>query len=175
MSTDVAVTYTASRGNVAANNGDSFWMQGGSADAALTFFHGLGAAVNLTGQHATNIAPGIDLNRLSFLAGPRYTYSTARWTDRYLGTKHATRIFGEALFGAVHGFNGRFPSATGLQSSADAFAMQLGGGADVAIARGFGVRALELDYVRSSLPNGGGDTQNDFRLAVGVSYHLQRR
>jgi hypothetical protein len=41
------------------------------------------------------------------------------------------------------------------------------------------VRLLEVDYVRTQLPNGYAGTQNDLRLAFGVSYraasvHLHR-
>lgn len=171
-STDLAVTYTTARARTTPSDG-RFWMQGGSADFAANFFHGLGVAANLTGEHASNIGPGVDLSKVSFMAGPRYTYSTSRCSSRFLGTKHAPRIFGEALFGTVHAFNGTFPaSAGGTKSSTSAFSMQLGGGVDVPIARGLGVRLLEVDYVRSSLPNLGDNTQNDLRLAFGVSYRI---
>jgi hypothetical protein len=50
--------------------------------------------------------------------------------------------------------------------------MQLGGGVDVALSRGFGVRAIEVDYVRTSLPNNASNTQNDLKIAFGVTYHI---
>ena len=58
--------------------------------------------------------------------------------------------------------------------TANGFSMQLGGGLDVAIAKGFSVRALELDYVHTNLPNNASNSQNDFRIAFGVSYRFGR-
>jgi hypothetical protein len=48
--------------------------------------------------------------------------------------------------------------------------MQIGGGVDVLMFKGFGIRALEADYVRSSLPNSASNNQNDLRLSFGISY-----
>jgi hypothetical protein len=31
----------------------------------------------------------------------------------------------------------------------------------------------EADYVRSTLPNGGSNTQHDLRLAAGISFHFE--
>ncbi len=175
QSADLAVTYTTERAKISPGDCGCFWLQGGSANAALTFFHGLGVAANLSGGHASNIAPGVDVSKVSFIAGPRYTYNTSRWSDSYLDVKRGTSVFGEWLFGGVYAFNGLFPAtAGGFKSSASAFAMQVGGGLDVALGNGFSVRAFELDYVRSDLPNNGTDTQNHLRLAFGVSYHIQR-
>jgi hypothetical protein len=36
-------------------------------------FHGLGVAANLTGECASNIGTGIDLDKVMFAMGPRYT------------------------------------------------------------------------------------------------------
>jgi hypothetical protein len=80
-------------------------------------------------------------------------------------------LFGEALFGGAHGFSSSFPTPSGLVSSANSFAMQLGGGLDVAVGRGFGIRALELDYIHTSLPNNASNSQNDLRIAFGLTYH----
>lgn len=176
QSVDLAVTYSPQVGKVAPSKSDRFWMQGGSADVAVTLYRGFGVAASLTGQHASNITPGIDVNKITFVTGPRYTYNTARWTDRLLGPKHPSSVFGEALFGTVHGFNGLFPAGgTTVKSSANAFAMQVGGGIDIALAKGFGVRALQLDYFHSRLPNNGTDSQHELRMAFGVTYHIGRK
>jgi hypothetical protein len=37
-----------------------------------------------------------------------------------------------------------------------------------------GLRAIEIDDVRSSLPSGATDSQHDLRLAFGITYHLHR-
>ena len=38
--------------------------------------------------------------------------------------------------------------------------------------KSWGVRLLEADYVRTSLPNNASNTQNDLRLAFGVIWHI---
>jgi hypothetical protein len=175
---DVAVTYVAERAKIAASGCACFWLQGGSVSAAAPIFRGLSAAVNLTGEHSSGIAPGVDLSKVAFMAGPRYTFGTGRgtgrWSDRGFDSRHEISAFGEALFGVAHGFNGVFPISSGIESSANSFSLQVGGGVNVAMTRGFGLRALEIDYVRTSLPNGVGNTQNDLRLGFGVTYRLAR-
>jgi len=171
QSADVAVTFNAEHSRVAQPNGNGFWLKGGSADAAATFWKGLGLAANLTGERTENAAHGVALSKFAYMFGPRYTLDTSKYTGRYL-SKHGTRLFGEALFGGVHGFDSVFPGASGVSSSANSFSMQLGGGLDVAIAKGFSARLPEVDYVRTSLPNAGSNTQNDLRLAFGVSYRF---
>jgi hypothetical protein len=172
---DLAASYTTERAKIASADCGCFWLQGGSVNGAITLFHGLGVAVNFTGEHSSDIAPGVDLSKLALMAGPRYTLRTSRWTNRFLHANHGTSIFGEALFGRVYGFNSIFPTSTGLTGSANSFSMQVGGGLDVALARGFGLRALEVDYVRTTLPNNVSNTQNDLRLSFGVSYRLHIR
>lgn len=174
VSTDLAVTYVAERANLTSQNCGCFWLQGGSVDAAVTLSHGFGIAANLTGEHASNIGPGVDLSKLSVMAGPRYTVSTSRYTAHLL-KKQSSRVFAEALFGGVHAFDGIFPGSTGTTASAGSFSMQVGGGLDVGLGKGFGLRALEVDYVRNQLPNAGSNSQNDLRLAFGISYHLGKR
>lgn len=165
-SADLAITYTTERATVTPNNNNPFWLRGGSADAAFTFFHGLGAVLNFTGEHASNIAPAVNLGKIAFMAGPRYTVRA--------GSKHENRVFIESLFGGVHAFDSVFPLSTGVASSANSFSLQVGGGYDVDISKGFAIRVFEADYVRTSLPNGGNDVQNHLHLAFGVSYHIQR-
>ena len=86
--------------------------------------------------------------------------------------QHAT---GEALFGGVHGFNGTFPASSAAVSSANAFAYQLGGGLDLALTRQWAIRAFEASFYHSGLPNSDANTQDDFRLATGVSYRIGKR
>lgn len=169
-SADIAATYNLERAKIASSNCGCFWMNGGGAEGALNFRHGLGAVALLDAGHASNITPGVSLSKFTYLFGPRYTFSPIRWRKQ----RRQTRLFGEALFGGAHGFSSSFPTPSGMATSANSFAMQLGGGVDVAAGRRFGVRALELDYVRTSLPNNASNTQNDLRIAFGVTYHIGR-
>jgi len=127
--------------------------------------------VSLGGAHASNITPGVDLSKFTYVFGPRYTYDISRYSS--IATRgHSTHLFGEALFGGTHAFSSSFPSPGSAVTSANSFVLQLGGGVDVALSRGFGVRALEVDYLRTSLPNNASNFQNDLRLAFGVTYHI---
>jgi peptidoglycan-associated lipoprotein len=175
LSADVAVTYTTERAKIATEGCACFWLQGGSADVAVPLFRGLAVAANLTGDQSSNIAPGVDISKLTFMAGPRFSLSTGRWTRHLPRWSHATGLFGEALFGTAHGFDSSFPTSSGTKSSANSLSMQFGGGMNVRLARGFGVRAFELDYVRTNFRNSGSNLQNDLRLAIGVTYHLGER
>lgn len=173
LSGDLAVTYTAERAKVASIDCGCFWLQGGSVSGAVTLFRGLGVAANFTGEHASNIVPGVDLSKLVFMAGPRYTRDT--WHGKQGIANHEISIFGEALFGIAHGFDSVFPTASGADTSANSFSLQVGGGLNVGLTQHFGLRVLEIDYVHTRLPNSLGNTQNDLRLAFGLTYRLGER
>jgi hypothetical protein len=168
--TDVAVTYSMEHAELVRGM-CCFWMKGASADAAVTFWRGFGIAVSMTGEHTANYVSGYDVNKITYQAGPRYTYTA--WTSNG-GTAATPRfqIFGEGLFGGVRAFNGYFPTNSGTTSSAGSFSIQAGGGVNVFFFRNLGVRLLEAEYVRTALPNGVDNVQNDFRLAFGVTYHF---
>jgi hypothetical protein len=159
-----AVTYDLERVKTAAIGGSDFWLQGGSVDLAIPFYKGLGVAGSFSGAHASNIQPGVNLSKLTYVAGPRYTF----------GGPHI-QIFGEGLFGGAYAFDGIFPATGGVLASANSYAIQIGSGVDVPLRNGFGVRALEVDYVRTALPNNGTNSQNDLRLSFGLSYHINRK
>jgi peptidoglycan-associated lipoprotein len=167
-STDLAATYSTEQGQVTPSGAGSFWMQGASLDGAITFHRGFGFAANLTGLHTSHIAPGLGLNEIDAMAGPRYTF---HFNSK---SKHETRIFGEALLGGARGMTSVFPKSTGLSTHASSFAYQVGGGLDISITKHIAIRAVEADYVRSYLPNNGGNTQGRIRLGFGVTYHSQK-
>ena len=164
-STDLAVTYSTENAKITPSSSGSFWFQGGSLDGAVTFFHNFGVAMNVTGDHASNIAPGVNMNKIVFVMGPRYT--------RRLPSKRESRVFVEALAGGVRGFGSLFPTPTGTDTHASSFAYQAGGGLDIAITKHLALRAIEADYVRTYLPNNGTNNQANLRLAFGVTYHSQ--
>jgi outer membrane immunogenic protein len=170
VSADVAITFAAERAQIAPGTCGCFWLEGGGADAALTFWKGFGAAAALSGDQASNYAPGLDLSRIAFTAGPRYSYILpARGAD--VVSKPRLQIFGEALFGGVHAFDGAFPRGSSLSTSAGSFALQTGGGINLFFSKRFAVRLLEVDYVRTALPNNYSNSQNDLRLGFGITWH----
>jgi len=172
-SADFAVTYNLERTKLVSVDCGCFWLQGGSLDVAVPVFHGLGVAATLTGEHKANITPGVNLSKVAFMAGPRYTFDTRRWTGHVLGD-HGINIFGEGLIGSAHGFDAPFPTTSGTFGSANTLSLQFGGGLNVSLSRGFGLRAFELDYVRTRFRDLADNSQNDLRLAFGVTYRVSK-
>lgn len=172
-SIDLGFTWSPEHAKIAENACHCFWLQGLSANASLNFYRGLGIAVDLTQGSASNIEPGLDLKKITFAVGPRYTLDLAHF-KRMKDSQHAPRLFGQALFGPSHAYNSFFPTPTGSTSSANSFSIQLGGGADLPLKRGFGLRLLEIDYVRTTFPNDYSNIQNDYRLGFGFSYRLKQ-
>jgi hypothetical protein len=167
-SADLALTYTTERAKVASMDCGCFWLQGGSVDGAVPLLRSLSLAAELTGEHSANITPGVDLSKIAFMAGPRYVFDTSRF-------KRRISLFGESLFGVAHGFDSSFSTRSGFQNSANSLSLQFGGGVNAAISRSFSVRVIELDYVRTRFRNLASNSQDDFRLAVGIVYHAGRR
>ena len=158
---DLAVTYSAERSNI--TPGQFFWRQGGTAEAAVSLYHGFGAALDLNGSHAGNIqGTSIDLNTFTTTVGPRYT-----WTK-----KEKLSVFGQALFGESHAWNSSFPQAGGSTSSANSFALQFGGGVDLTLRKRLAIRAIQADWVRTQFPNATTNVQNNLRLGAGLVLRL---
>jgi outer membrane protein OmpA-like peptidoglycan-associated protein len=166
VSTDLGITFATERSKVAPDD-CCFWFKGGGADVAVSFWKGWGIAATLTGDQASDVTPGVDVNKISFLAGPRYT-----WTGFSGANHHRWQLYGQGLFGVAHGFDGLYPSGNTVKSSANAFALQTGAGLNYYFTRHWGVRLIEADYVRTEFPNTNDDLQNDFRLAFGITYHF---
>ena len=112
----------------------------------------------------------------SFLVGPQYSHHL---TGR-------TRIFVRALFGASQisadtGYYGsaQFQTLSGFllggqtalalpTSTQTGFSFGAGGGLDVSVAKHWGVRVFQADYLNEPSVLGGG--RNDFRLSSGLIY-----
>lgn len=168
---DVAVVGNLEQSRLAANGAPNFWIKGMGVDGSLNLYRGVGLAANLTVGYIDNIGTGYPLGKAAAMVGPRYTFDTTRHMPARL-QKYPTRVFGEALFGQVFAFNSSFPNAAGgIDDNAQALSMQFGGGIDVTVHHHLGVRLLEMDLVRTKLPNNVGNTQDDLRVAVGLSYH----
>jgi outer membrane immunogenic protein len=157
---DVSVMYSVEHAKVVGV--DSVWLQGGSGELAFPLHRKLGAALNVTGERSGDLGAGRgSLSKVAFVAGPRYSVPLRNF-----------RAYSEALFGGVHGFDATFPSISGANKSANAFAMQAGGGLDIDWKRHIAIRAIEASYIRTDLPNGGSNAQNDFKLAAGIVFRI---
>jgi hypothetical protein len=156
---EVAIMYDALHSNASGGNG--FWMQGGGVQAEGYFSHGLGVVTDLAGEHTGNMhGSGVGLDMVTISFGPRYTWQPARY--------RRSALYGQALVGQANGFNSVFPTASGATSSANGLALKLGGGVNYTLSRRFAVRAFEADWVRTQLPNGTTNVQNNLHLGAGL-------
>jgi outer membrane immunogenic protein len=117
---------------------------------------------DLTGERAATIgaSAGDGLSLVAFTVGPRFSH-------RFAGGKFTP--FVQGLIGAVHGFDGLFPSSSGsLAGAASARAFMAGGGLDLTVNRHLAIRAIQADYLRTQLPNGQGNQQNLLRAGAGI-------
>jgi hypothetical protein len=164
---DLAITYSAQRSNL--TTGNSFWAQGGGAELTATFYHGLGMAANITGTHAANISSsGVGLTLVTATFGPTYTWTV----PRHRNVPRQWRFFGESLIGIANGVDSVFPDPSGAQSDASSLALQIGGGADLDLSPHFAVRLFHADWLRTQLPNGTTNIQNNLRLGAGIVFRF---
>ena len=158
---DLAITYKAQHSATAAGN--RFWTQGGSAELTASFYRGLGITADVTGTHAGSISPsGVGLTLVTATFGPSYTWRAP----------HNLRIFGQGLFGFACGRDSVFPSPYGAEEKASSLAAQAGGGVDLDVSRHIAIRLLQADWLRTQLPNGASDVQNNFQLGAGIVFRL---
>lgn len=166
---DIALTYNTERGELTPGDCGCFWLQGVGVDAALSLRNGIGIAAGFNTGRASQVAPGIDILKVQYLAGPRYTFTAH---GKSAEPRARLQLFGQALFGGVHAYNGAYPSSTGLNSEASSYAIEAGGGVNLLFTHGFGLRLAEAGYVRNALPNNFSNTQNDARIAFGVTWRF---
>lgn len=164
---DFAMTYSAQRGNL--TSGESFWAQGGGAELTATFYHGLGITANVTGTHAANInSSGVGLTLVTATFGPTYTWAV----PGHRNSLRQLRFFGESLIGIANGVDSVFPDTSGAQSDATGLALQTGGGADLNLSPHFAVRLFRADWLRTQLPNGTTNVQNNLQLDTGIVFRF---
>jgi hypothetical protein len=160
---DLGVTYTAQHSNLVST--PTFWQQGGSVELSTQTWRGLGVAANITGTEVGSAAnSGVGLDMLTTTFGPRYTW----YKPRGASPKRSLAIIGQGLIGEAHGWNSYFPSAGGVQTSHNSFALQVGGGVDLGLSRHFAIRAIQADWLRTQFPNSATNVQNSFRLGAGI-------
>lgn len=145
-----------------------FWFKGGGVDAAMTLWKGFGVAATVTVDHASNYLTHTDENRVSLLAGPRYTFLAWKAHGR-AENQRRIQLFGQGLVGVAHGFDTQFSNG---ENSANEFAFQTGGGMNFYLTQRFGIRPFDLEFVHTQIGSTGFSNQNDFRIGTGVIYHF---
>jgi opacity protein-like surface antigen len=160
---DAYAVFSEMRANAPVNGCGCFWLTGGHGGVSLPVWRNFSAVVE-AGGHTTDHIPGFDkgLSILYGMGGVR------------LRIANPTRFqpFGQGLFGGVHGFDSYFPASVGkLPTSSDtSFALTVGGGLDIAVAKHVWIRAVQADYFYSELRNLQGNRQNQFRIGAGILF-----
>ena len=166
---EFAVDYSFMRANATPGQCGCFSLNGGSAEFAIQLYRNFSAVADITGDHAgTTSVPGQSLSLLSYAGGPRFSYPLPR--------SQRARIlpFVQGLVGAVHGFDAQFPKGSGtLSNSANALAILVGGGVDIAVSRRFTIRAAQVDYGLTYLPNNANNSENLLRVSTGVVFRIR--
>jgi hypothetical protein len=157
---DAAVMFRMER--VRYTSGSSFWAPGGSGELAFHLKYNFGLVANATGETSQGSGGGQSFSKVMVTGGPRYTLPLGHAMAAH------SRLFVEGLFGGVHGFDSTFPGSPGPVASANALAMQFGGGWDWNIRRTWAIRVVDAHYVRTDLPNGFSNRQQDFQIGAGV-------
>ena len=162
---DLAVTYDTLHTNHLI--AQEFWAQGAAVELGARLYGGLGVAGRVEYLHASaSSANGEPLSLLTVVAGPRYTVQMR--SQRYA-------IFAEALAGESSGFNSLFSKGSGpvgstnagTTSSANALAVDVGGGLDVRLNHHFAIRAIRASYFYTQFPNTTTNVQNSLSISTG--------
>ena len=165
---DLAVTYGADRTNL--TTGNSFWMQGGSAEAVGVFPHGLGLVADVTGLHAGSISSTqVPLSLVFVTFGPRYT-----WRAPWHAGKHDLSLFGQALVGEAHGFDGLFPSPVGVRNSGYQPCAASWRRCDLDLSHRVSLQLPHADWLRTQLPNSSTGVQNHFSINAAPSFTFEK-
>jgi len=169
---DLAITYdTLHTNHLIARE---FWMQGGAIEMGASLYRGLGIVARVEGLHANaNSANGVPLNLVTTVFGPRYTMEMSH--QRYA-------VFGEGLVGISNGFDSLFSEGSGpvgavnagTTSSANALAVDVGGGVDVRLNHRLAIRAIRLSYLRTQFPNTTTNVQNSLSMSTGIVLRFGR-
>jgi outer membrane protein OmpA-like peptidoglycan-associated protein len=155
---DLTIGYNNVRANAPPAGCRCFDMNGGFVFGSVQLTQWLGMVGEFTGGHSSNISIlGQGLTLTTFTAGPRVSHRFRRFTP-----------YGEVLVGGAHGSDSYFPTKVSSSSSASSFAVSTGGGLDFSISPRFSVRGLDMQYLRTSLPNGVNNEQNQLMIGAGL-------
>ncbi len=136
-----------------------FDMNGGFVFGTVHLTDWFGISGEFTGGHSSNISTlGQGLTLTTFTAGPRVSHTVppiySVW--RSAGRRSARKRF--------------LLSYQDLQlaRASSSFAVSTGGGLDVSLNPRYSIRALDLQYLRTSFPNGVNNEQNQLMIGAGL-------
>ncbi|SDF83084.1 peptidoglycan-associated lipoprotein Pal [Terriglobus roseus] len=160
--TTLSVGYANVRSNAPPSQCNCFGANGGYLSAAYSVLPWFRVAGEVTGSHANHIGSlGQDLTLITYTFGPQIVVPAGRF-----------EFFGHGLFGAAQGSDSYFPSGNSVSSSATSFAISTGGGIDIGLTRHVGVRAAQVEYLKTSFPNAGNNKQNHTVFSTGLLFRF---
>jgi len=163
---ELAGGYTYLRANEPPGSCNCFNMQGGNGTFAWAIKDsGVAVVGDVAATHAGTISStGYNLTIVAITGGLRY---------RPPVKGSVIQPFGQALFGIAHasGTGAQAPNPEAGNAGA-AFALNAGGGVDLALSRRFSIRAFEADYLMTTFDNGSNNRQNNLRISVGAVIHF---
>ncbi len=160
----LSVNYTAMIGNAPPGNCGCFLLNGGSSEELFHVWKNIAAVAQVTGSRTDKVPQSQQgLSLLTYMAGPRYSFHTAR---RFT-------VYGQFLAGGAHGFDSYFPKedmrSTG---AANSVAFAPGGGLEIGVRDWLSVRALEGEFLVTHLPNNVNEYQHNLRISSGVVFRF---
>jgi outer membrane protein OmpA-like peptidoglycan-associated protein/opacity protein-like surface antigen len=155
---DFSAGYSNIRANAPPGECQCFDLNGGFVSGSVHLTDWLRIAGEFTGGHRDKISPlGQGLTLTTFTAGPQISHRFRRF-----------RPYGEVLVGGAHGSDSYFPSQTSSSTSASSFAISTGGGLDYKLNPRVSVRAFDVQYLRTTFPNGMNNEQNQLMMGAGL-------
>lgn len=151
-------SYTLFRANAPPGQCGCFFMNGGSGSFLVNITPRWSALADIAVAKASHLNNADqELMIINYLFGPRYTYRNhTRWIP-----------YVEVLLGGSKAdVNYRF------DINRQSFAVLGGGGVRTMIKQRWSITPIEISYVYSRIPNATNNTQNNTRIAAGVTYHF---
>ncbi len=168
---DLGVTYLQERTKfVGSGTNPYFMLRGAKVDFSYSLARGVGLVVSGSGLSTVNLRGSLDVEQISFMAGPRYTWNLGHITPTASSRKGG--LFVEGKVGYVIATSGAYPINGQIFDHASALSYLGGAGVNLHLYDRFELRAIELEYVRNQLPNGGTNVQNSLRLGTGINFHF---
>ncbi|HEV8492902.1 MAG TPA: outer membrane beta-barrel protein, partial [Candidatus Angelobacter sp.] len=147
---------------------------GGSGSVAFNANEWFGVVGDFGYYHASPdisaievVLPGVSgsasVNTFSFLFGPKITM---RGNEKFTP-------FAQALLGGAHQKTSLDVTGFGSTSTSEtAFAMALGGGFDVKVAKSVAIRLVQVEYVLTKFNDGDSNRQNSVRISTGLVFRF---
>lgn len=164
------------------NNSNGF--NGWDGQGTFNFNRYLGVTADVSG----NISSPNSIGLLGFSVSDTQHLYTYLFGPTVTGNFGRNAVFAHALFGAAHSSLGAgvtIPIIGGISApitSANAFAMEFGGGVDIGLSKHFAIRAAQVDFlstqfnaidaIATGLSSSTGNRQNSMRYSGGVVFRF---